>query len=373
MKRIIVLILMSLVFVVPVCAEEYSTEEFLNKQAELSGADELNSALPNEAREFFAQKEISAEKSEWTKNLTFENTIKTIFEFVKDGIKAPFLTGGVILAIIFISAALSSVETGISANTASFAVTAAAAAVIISPILHIVNSSVTVMQNVANFMVAFVPVFAVIVVASGKALTGTAMSALLLGAAQGVELVANHFIIPLMCGYLSISVASGVSPLLSRSSLAQGIKKFSFWIMSFVTTVFIGVLSIQTAVNASADSLATRTAKFVIGSTVPVAGTVLSEALTTVTASLGILKTSVAIYGVVACCIIFLPILVNLILWRVVLNLTAILADIFSVNNVSLLLKSVDTAISVLCGIILLTCAMFIISLTVVVSVGRTV
>lgn len=374
MKRVIISsVIFIILFCLPVSAEGTATEDFIKEQAELSGADSLDDALPDETRRIFEEEGINATENEWISSLDIGEIFKMLWEMVKENMKAPFTCGALILAVILISGALNSAENGISNTTAGFAVTAATAAVITAPLLSVINSAVEVMQGVATFMTAFVPVFAVVVAASGKAATSVSMSALLLGASQGVELIANHFVIPLMCGYLSVSVASGVSPLLSRSSLPEAIKKTSFWVMSLVTTVFIGVLSIQTAVNASADSLGTRTAKFIIGSSVPVAGTVLSEALTTVTASLGMLKTTVAIYGVVACCVIFLPVLINLSLWRLTLNIMAFAADVLSATKTSQLLRSADTAISVLCGIILLTCAMFIISLTVVVSAGKTV
>ena len=105
-----------------------------------------------------------------------------------------------------------------------------------------------------------------------------------------------------------------------------------------------------------------------MGSSVPVAGAVLSEALTTVTASMGMLKSSVGIYGVVACAMIFLPLLAELIIWKVTLSLNAVVSDLFSQPKISGLLRSVDAVISVIIGIIILTCAMFVISLSIVVG-----
>ena len=89
------------------------------------------------------------------------------------------------------------------------------------------------------------------------------------------------------------------------------------------------------------------------------------------TASLGILKTSVAIYGVVACGVILLPLLLELLLWRLCLGVTSIACDLLSAELPGKLLRSIDGAISVLCGIILLTGALFIISLSVLVTVSK--
>ena len=130
-------------------------------------------------------------------------------------------------------------------------------------------------------------------------------------------------------------------------------------------------MSIQTAINSSADTLTAKTARFIIGSSVPVAGGVLSEALGTVLSSVTLLKSSIGIYGAVACAAILLPLITELLIWRAVLIITAGAAGLFSLPQISGLLKAVDSMMSVLLGIILTVGAVFIISLAVVVSAGR--
>ena len=97
----------------------------------------------------------------------------------------------------------------------------------------------------------------------------------------------------------------------------------------------------------------------------------LSEALGTVTASVTLLKSSVGIYGAAACAAILLPLITELLIWRAVLLITAGVAGLFSLPQISGLLKAVDSMMSVLLGIILMVGAMFVISLAVVVSTGR--
>ncbi len=372
MKKILIMLAAFMMLLsLNVKGEAISTEEFIKNQGEIAGVDKLEEALPEDSKEYFENNEITPLENEWVNKIGVVEIFKTLWDMGKEKITAPLTSGALILAVILISGTITAHQSSISAVTANYAVTAVSAAIITAPLISVINSAVGIMQAVADFMTVFVPVFAIIIAANGQTATSVSMSGLLLGASQVVELIANHFVIPLMCGYLSISVASGVSPMLSKTAFSETIKKISFWIMSLITTVFLGVLSIQTTINASADTLTMRTARFVIGSSVPVAGTVLSEALTTVTASLGILKTSVAIYGVVACCVIFLPLLIELVLWRLSLNITALVSDVLSCENIGRLLRSIDIAVSVLCGIILLSMALFVISLSVVVSVGK--
>ena len=368
-RKIICTIVFILLFSFSVGAE--STDDFYSQQYEISGAEDLSDALPDETREFMDENGISPSDPDFVNSLNPENVFSHIWGFVTSGAKAPLTAGAVILAVILISAAIESGSFGSAAEAAKYATLISAAAVIAVPVSSVIAAGVNAMKGCSVFMTSFVPVFAVVTAASGSAATSASMSALLLGAAQGVSFISNFAVMPLMGGYLAISIASSVSPVISRSGIADGIKKLAYWIMSLTSTVFIGVLSIQTVVNGAADGLTLRTAKFIIGSSVPVAGTALSEALTTVTASMGVLKATVGIYGVIACFIIILPLLVELLLWRLMLNITSSVSDLFSLSGISVILRSVDTVMSVLTGIILLTGAIFIISLTVVVGVTK--
>ena len=372
-ERILTLIFLLFLFSFQVSAESTSAGEFYYNQYKSSGADELEGYLPEETREYFKDNNIDPLKSGWTDSLEPKNVFTHILSFLKSGAKGPFASGSVIIAIILVSSALNGMDIkGASSVATGYAVSLTAAASVITPIFSVISAGANALKGCAAFMVAFVPGFAVIVASSGATATSASMSGLLLGACQAVNLIADFVIMPLMGGYLAISIASNVSPLVENSGLASGIKKICYWVMSLLTTVFLGILSIQTAVNASADTLSLKTAKFIIGSSVPMAGTALSEALTTVTASMGMLKTTVGIYGVIACAAVFLPILAELVLWRITFNITATISDLMSVPKISSVLRSADTVLSVLIGIILLTAAMFIISLGVVLAAGGT-
>ncbi|MBQ6826245.1 MAG: hypothetical protein IJP34_06275 [Clostridia bacterium] len=373
MKRILLLIfILSIIFSVKCTAEGTSTEDFLSSQAENIGADELENSLPDFAKDFLNSEGISPENPEWVNSLTAENVFLHIWSFLKSGGKKPLVSAAGILSVILISAALSNTEIGGNVQIAvKYAVTLSAAGVVSLPIFSVIESAVNAMQGVTVFMTSFIPIFAAILISGGAVITSASMSSLMLFACEAVNFISNFAVVPLLSGFTAISVASSASPLLEKSKIADGIKKLAFWIMGTLTCVFVGILGIQTAVNASADSLTLKTAKFILGSAVPVAGTALAEALNTVTASVGILKSTVGVYGIVAICAIFLPLLAELLIWRLVLIFLSFVSDMFSLDSVSRLIRSADTVIAVITGLILLTSAMFIISLGVVLTVAK--
>ena len=370
-RKILISLCFLFIFSFGANAEENKAEEFYENQYEISGAESLKEALPEETKDFFSENEILPESGALSDALSAENVFSHIFSFLKSGAKTPITSGISVLGIIFISAAIEGWNEASSAQAVKYATAISAVSVIAAPVTAAIRASVSAMKGCTVFMTAFVPIFAAVTASSGNAATSVSMSALLLGAAQAVSFIANFIVIPLMGGYLAITIASAVSPVISNSGIAEGIKKLSFWIMSLTSTVFIGILSIQTALGASADRLSVRTAKFIIGSAVPVAGTALSEALTTVTAAMGTLKASIGIYGVIACAAIFLPLLAELFIWRLVLTVSFSAASLFSLGKISAVIKGIDSVISVLIGIILLILAVFIISLTIVVGAAK--
>lgn len=370
LKFLILLCLIAAGFSITVFAESGETvQDFYAEQYKNSGAEEIYDNLPDSAKEYFDENNIDPSDYNWVNSLNAESVFKHIFTFIVSGAKAPLKAGAGVIAIILIAAALSCVEIkSVTMSAAVYAAAAASAAVIAVPVSSVINASVNALKGTGVFMLSFIPVFAVIVAASGAAVTAVSMSALLLAAAETVTYISSFAVLPLMGGYLAISLSGAVSPAIKKSGIAETVKKLAFWIMAFISAVFVGILGIQTAVNASADTLASKTAKFIIGSSVPVAGGVLSEAINTVTASMGLLKSSVGIYGALACAVTLLPLVIELLIWRAVLLVTSAASQLFSLGGISGLLKAVDSMMAVLIGIILLVGAMFIISLAAIVT-----
>lgn len=355
-----------LIFSFNVSAEE---TDIYTEQYETSGADSLIDSLPDSVKHYFSENDIDPSASNWVENISGENVFKHIWEFASSGAKAPLSAGLSILGIILIISAFSAANQQNNVTiVAMYACTLTASAIIIIPLFESIVSAVNATKAMSVFMLAFIPVFAAIAAASGSAATALSTSSLLLLCTEGLSFISSFIVLPLMGGYLAVSISSSVSPIFNSSGLAESIKKIALWVLSFISAIFVGILGVQTAVNSAADSLTMKTAKFILGSTVPVAGGVLSEAFSTVTASMGLLKSSIGIYGVTAVAAILIPIIIELILWRIIMIVCSFVSDIFSVSKFSSLLKAVDMMLSVLIGIILLIGAVFIISLTVVLT-----
>ncbi len=369
-KTIILLLFFCLFCAFPVCAEE--TDDFYREQLRNSGIDEIQDAVPPTVREYFSENGIDLYDENWISSFTAENIFSHIRRFLKEGAAAPLAAGGALLAVILIAAAIHAAEPKrTSADTAEYAAAIASAILVLLPAVSVIRSSIDALKGISVFLLSFIPVFAVITAAAGGAATAASMSALLLTAAEGVSAFSSFVISPLMGGYLALSISAAVSPVVKKSGLAEAVKKISLWGMGLISTVFTAILGIQTAVNAPADTLTMKTAKFIVGSAVPMAGSALSEALSTISASMGFLRSSVGIYGAAVCLLTFLPLILELLLWRAVMLAGSAAAELFSLSGIGGILKAMDAMLAVLTGILLLVGAMFIICLAVVIAAGR--
>ncbi len=375
MKKIAVFLMLFAFFCafsMSVSAEESAYEQ----QYEAMEIEDIKSGIDDQSGEFLEQNGLDPADPEWYQGLTAENVFSHIGNFLKTGAKAPLTSGGIILAIMLLHSAICAFDTDKKiADSAAVCCTLSVAAVAANPLWSAVCAARDAVSGSSTFMLSFVPIFSSLTALSGAGVTASSSGAVLLLAAETVSGVAAFLILPLMGCYLAISLCGGVSDnegaLGGAPALSDGIKKLSLWTLTLTTTVFLGVLGIQTAIGNAADSVTVKTAKYIVGTSVPVAGAALSEAAAAVTASMGLLRSSVGIYGVVAVAVIFLPIALELLLWRVTLGLLAAAGDMLSCGGISRLLRAADGMLSVLLGVLALVAAMFIVSLAVVITAGK--
>lgn len=362
MKRILIILLLSFFFCFPVRAEGVYEEHY--KQ---SGAEDLDESLTEEAREFFIKENIDLKEPDWVNQITAGNIFSEIFSFIGEGFKQPFKSGLAMFGVIVIFSAVSGMESMKQyQKLTSYIFAPLCVLIIFMPLFSLIDSAMSAAKAGSTFMLSFVPVYAGILTVGGQGLTASGMSLLLLGAAEAVSMLCSFVIVPLMGCYLSIGLISSISQNGSSVALGELIKKAAMWILSITLTVFLGLLSIQTAVNSSADGLGIKTAKFVLGSFLPVAGSAISESLTTVTAAVKLLKSSVGMYGVVAVCAMVLPVVLEMLLWRLVIFLLIAAEGLFGAKLGTDIFKSIDCVLSVLIGVMLFCAGLFIISLAIV-------
>ena len=131
-----------------------------------------------------------------------------------------------------------------------------------------------------------------------------------------------------------------------------GIKSVVCWGLGILTTIFVGMLSIQTIVGSGGDSLMLKTSKFLVGSFIPVIGGTISDAVGAAKGCVQVLKSVVGSFGILVAVLSFLPALLEVCLWYLAVRVLAWVGLMLDAKEVSSLLSSIAQTFSILLAMI---------------------
>lgn len=243
-------------------------------------------------------------------------------------------------------------------------------AVISTPVCEVLESSAQALSEGADFMTCFVPVFAGVAAAGGNITSASGYNLLALTVSDAAIQVSDRILMPMLSMCLCLAIVDAACGTLSLSGMLNGIKKTVTWGLGLIMTVFTGLLSIQSIVGTSADSLSSKTAKYVISNCVPVVGGAVSDAYSTVKGSIMLLKNGVGGVGIAALAVMLLPPLVSLTLYRLSVSAASATADIFGAAKLSKLFSNIGSVMSTALGVLVCFTLMFIISTAIVMSMS---
>ena len=141
----------------------------------------------------------------------------------------------------------------------------------------------------------------------------------------------------------ALAVCSAFMPSFNMRGITNLVKRVYTFSLGFLMLLLTFSLSVQTTLTAAADSVAMRGAKMLAGSAIPVVGGSVGETLKTVSASVRFLKTTVGIGGIVMVCLLLLPTLLSVLLYRLSLIAAAACADFLGLSRESALLSNLIT------------------------------
>ena len=364
MKRLICLIVLMPFFIFSVSAE--SGDNYYTYYSS-SGLSSLEDLLPKEVGDTLDELEIDLSSYSSIINLDTASFITLLKSYIKDGFKAPFsafLLSTCVLIMCSMVGGIFSKKLQMS-ETYTYVCMLSLMTVVLLPFVNSATSLISASKSLSVFMLSFIPVFAGVLIMGGSVTMGGVYSATMLLVSNTITNALSFFVSPIITIYISLGISSVLSGIEGAYLLSMRIKSGVNWCLGFVMTIFSGLLSIQSAVAKSADNLAIKTTKFVIGSSVPVAGGALGEALTTVTASMGILRTAAMSWCILVIAVIILPPLIELCLWRISLSVLSSVAHFLSLPDAAKLMDICSAAAGFIFAIILTITAIFIISLAV--------
>ena len=137
-------------------------------------------------------------------------------------------------------------------------------------------------EQMTEFMQVLYPILLAMLTAVGNVTTSSVLQPAV-GVLVGiVGTLLKDIMIPLITLSAVVHLISYISDRVQIKKLGKLLNQISVWILGFVFTIFVGVLTIQGAMTSSFDGLSVRTAKFALDQFVPVVGKMLSQSMDTI-------------------------------------------------------------------------------------------
>ena len=244
----------------------------------------------------------------------------------------------------------------------SVIMTAFAVSLLIRPVIKCILSLYTVFTDFSLFLTVYIPIFAGIMTTAGQPMTGALYNVLLFGACQGINGLLQAAFVPIISCYLSLSIITEIVPQLGMRDFVSGFKKVIIWGLGVTMTVFVALLSLQSAIAGGGDNVTVKATKFMLSSLIPGVGGSLSELFMATQGCIQLVKSTVGAAGIVIAALTFLPIVVRVALWQAVSTGGSAIADMLGIGELSRLLKSVGSALSIMLAIALYYAMLFIVS-----------
>jgi len=375
MKRIFKIIFMCLLLVPMLTFDVYA--DTLEDLSKASGAYSLAENLPDEVDDALEQMGLSSKDFSTVQSMSIEDILGYLINTAGAEAGEILPSVCVVLAILLLYSIFGGVFESVS-NPALSSVLSVVSALCISCVLLLpVSDTISMAGNAieisADFMLAFIPVMMAVLISSGQTVTGSGYSAMMVIAAESVGQFFSKVISPLLSCFLTLGVSSSIVSEIKLSGLINLFSKTVKWLMSFVFTLFTALLTLKSLFSSSVDNVSSRAVRYTMSSFVPVVGGALSEAYRTVHGSVGILKSGVGVFVIIAIVTVFIPVLIRLLVWLFTVNMCKSFSEATSLHSPTLMLSSISTVLSLLLSVIFCIIALFIITTALIITIGGAV
>lgn len=282
--KIIFLVLIIINFISTV---SYGTEEIVESQLEVLDMSAVINEGKKYTNEVFPEINIENCLKEFTKGNINNSTIflNVVKIFGKELVNSITLLGS-ILVIIVIHSILKSIGENLgNENVTKIAYYVEYILIVtlittnFSQIVGMIRESIT---NLTGFMNSLLPILLALISATGQVATITVIQPILLFSIVMIGNLVNIVILPMVIISTMLDIVSNLSDKVQVGKLAKFFKSSAIWIVSFVITIFVGVLSLEGTLTSSIDGITIKGIKAVTGTAIPVVGKALGDSVDTV-------------------------------------------------------------------------------------------
>ncbi len=203
----------------------------------------------------------------------------------------------------------------------------------------LINTILSTMKTNGSFMLAYIPVFTLLIALSGSPSAGITYNTLTLIFSEGISIFINNFATGLIGAFFSLSISFSVNPTVNLNRFINSANRTVGFILGFLSSIFAAILSIKSITSVAIDSVSVKGIRFLLSSLIPIVGSAISDAYSSLVGSINLIKGSVAIVGILVVLIISFPAIVEGFLYCISFSILSDVAQVLNCSNISLTLR----------------------------------
>ena len=227
------------------------------------------------------------------------------------------------------------------------------------------------MDGMSGFMLAMLPVLLTVLAGLGGVTSAAIFHPIMITFVSTAATTMVSIVFPLIFLSAVLEIVSGLGESVKLTHLAGLLKQGATIVMSLTFTVFLGVVAFKGVAGAVADGLTMKTAKFALGTFVPVVGKMFADATDLIFGSTILLKNALGLVGVAAIFFIAIFPLLKILGLVLVYQLAAALVQPAGAGQVAGMLGTMAKALQMVFASVAVVALMFFVGVTVIVGAGN--
>ena len=206
---------------------------------------------------------------------------------------------------------------------------------LIQPMNTLINLGAQTISEICEYGKLLLPVMTAALASQGGV---TASAGLYVGTAfinTILSSLVSAVLVPMLYIFLSLAIANSAVGDKVLKGFRDFVKWAMVWFLKTLLYVFTGYMGITGVVSGSTDASALKAAKLAISGSVPVVGSILSDASEAVLVSAGVMKNTAGVYGILAIIAICVGPFLRIGVQYLMLKLTAAVCSVFGTKRSS--------------------------------------
>lgn len=193
---------------------------------------------------------------------------------------------GGILAIIVVHAILKNIGENIGKNSISQVAYYVEYILIVTLVMtsftNVIDMVKDTITNLVGYINILIPLLLALVMTTGTAITASVMQPVILGAIVFIGNGITLYFLPILLISTVLGIVSNLSDKIQIGKLSKMLKSSIVWVLGFVLTMFVSILSLEGTLTSSVDGLTIKGLKTASSTFIPVVGKVLGDSVDTV-------------------------------------------------------------------------------------------